>query len=81
MRFFSCCFFFHVSLSFSLSLACTIKSVDTDTQLSIEKVPINGVSVLSGLNFYQRKCKRRDFFPLGESNAFRNNKVSEKRGG
>ena len=80
MRFFSCCFFF-TSLSRSLSLACTIKSVDTDTQLSIEKVPINGVSVLSGLNSYQRKCKRRDFFPPGESNAFRNNKVSEKRGG
>ena len=50
MIFFPCCFF-STSLSRSLSLACTIKPVDTDTQLSIEKVPINGVSVLSGLNF------------------------------
>ena len=50
MRVFSC-FFFSTSLSLSLSLACTIKPVDTDTQLSIEKVPINGKSVLSELNF------------------------------
>ena len=50
MIFFSCRFF-STSLSRSLSLTCTIKSVDTDTQLSIEKVPINGKSVLSELNF------------------------------
>ena len=50
MIFFSGCFF-STSLSRSLSLTCTIKPVDTDTQLSIEKVPINGKSVLSELNF------------------------------
>ena len=50
MRFFSCCFF-SASLSLVLTFACTIKPVDSDTQVSIEKVPINGVSVLSELNF------------------------------
>ena len=51
MRFFFLLFFFSASPSRSHSLTCTIKPADTDTQVSIEKVPINGVSVLSGLNF------------------------------
>ena len=63
MRFFCCCFFFRVSLSLALTFACTIKPVDSDTLVSIEKVPINGVSVLSGRIFNRENVKGEISFP------------------
>ena len=80
MRFFFLLFFFSATLSRSHSLTCTIKPVDTDTQVSIEKVPINGVSVLSGLNFLTAKMEKKGFLSPRRKQAFRNNIRCPKSG-
>ena len=56
-------FFFSASLSLALTFACTIKPVDSDTLVSIEKVPINGASVLSGRIFNRENVKEEISFP------------------
>ena len=56
-------FFFSASLSLALTFACTIKPVDSDTLVSIEKVPINEASVLSGRIFNGENVKEEISFP------------------